>query len=220
MAKPAKSHDAVALVRMRNAFYRDNYRRLVIILLMAIVILFLMVGALVYVVTHPPKPKYFATNTQGRLVPLVALNKPNLSNASLLQWANTAAIAAFTYNFVNYRQELQAASEFFTPQGWRAFLNSLRESNNLSAVQSKNLVVSAVATGAPVIIQRGVINNRYSWRVQMPLLVTYQSANDLSQQHLIVTMLITLVSTLNTPRGIGIAQFIATPTGRTDSLPG
>jgi len=213
MVAQTQTDDAALLVRLRNEFYRDNYHRILVVLLTAFLTIFLLIGALTYIVTHPPQAKYFATNTSGRIVPLVALNKPNLSTAALLQWANTAAIAAFTYNFVNYRQELQAASEFFTPEGWTAFIQSLNQSRNLEAVRAKNLVVSAVATGAPVVLQEGVVSGRYTWRVQMPMIVTYQSGSRISQQSLIITILITRMSTLNSPRGIGIAQFIGTPSG-------
>ncbi len=73
------------------------------------------------------------------------------------------------------------------------------------------MIVSAVATKAPVILQKGILNGRFAWRVQMPLLVTYQSANEFSQANNVVTMLISRVSTLNSPRGIGISQFVVAP---------
>ena len=73
------------------------------------------------------------------------------------------------------------------------------------------MIVSAVATKAPVILQKGILNGRFAWRVQMPLLVTFQSAVEFSQQQLVVTLLISRVSTLNSPRGIGISQFVAGP---------
>jgi intracellular multiplication protein IcmL len=127
----------------------------------------------------------------------------------LLQWANTAAIAAYTYNFVNYRQELQSASDFFTPEGWAEFTGALRTSNNLNSVIEKKLVVSAVATGAPVILDQGVINGAYTWTVQMPMLVTYQSASQVARQNIVVKMVIQRISTLNSARGIGISSFVA-----------
>jgi len=213
MVAQTQTDDVAVLIRLRNEFYRDNYHRILMVLLLAFLTILLLIGALTYVVTHPPQAKYFATNSSGRIVPLVALNEPNLSKAALLQWANTAAVAAFTYNFVNFRQELQAASEFFTSAGWEAFVKSLTQSRNLAAVRAKNLVVSAVATGAPIILQEGVVSGRYTWRVQMPMIVTYQSGSQISQQSLIITMLVTRISTLNSPQGIGIAQFIGTPSG-------
>lgn len=214
----AIERSTVELVRMRNDFYRDNYRRIVTILLLAFFTICLLIGSLVYVLTHPPAPKYFATSTSGRIVPLVPLDQPNLSTAALLQWANTAAVAAFTYNFVNYRQELQAASEFFTADGWDAYLQSIKSSDNLVAVIQKKLVVSAVATGAPIINQQGVVDGRYTWQVQMPLLVTYQSLSQITEQSLMVNMVITRISTLDSPRGIGIAQFIGTQSGTTNQV--
>ena len=87
----------------------------------------------------------------------------------------------------------------------------MQQSNNLDAVKAKKLIVSAVATRAPIILQKGILNGKYAWRVQMPILVTYQSASEFSQQNNVVTMLITRVSTLNSPRGIGISQFVVGP---------
>jgi intracellular multiplication protein IcmL len=205
--------DALTKVALRNSFYRDGQRKLILLLLLSMLGNMILAIILVYIITHPPAPKYFATSINGRITPLVALNEPNQSDSAILQWSNQAAIATFTYNFVNYRSELVAASGFFTADGWDQFINALGSSNNLDAVKAKKLVVSAVATSAPVILQKGVLNGRYSWRIQMPVLVTYQSASEFSQQNLNVTMLVTRVDTLNSPRGIGIAQFISAPAG-------
>ncbi|ARB93394.1 type IVB secretion system apparatus protein IcmL/DotI [Legionella longbeachae] len=205
------AQDALTTVALRNTFYKDSQRKVILALLIALLVNIIMAFMLVYMITHPPAPKYFATSINGRITPLFPLNEPNQSDSAVLQWANQAAIAAFTYNFVNYRDELQASSGFFTPEGWDQFLNALQQSNNLDAVKAKKLIVSAVATRAPIILQKGVLNGNYSWRVQMPILVTYQSASEFTQQNNVVTMLITRVSTLNSPRGIGISQFVVGP---------
>lgn len=205
------AEDALTAVVLRNNFYRDGQRKMILVLLVSMIANFLLAAILVYIITHPPAPKYFATSINGRITPLFPLNEPNQSDSAVLQWANQAAIAAFTYNFVNYRSELQASSGFFTADGWDQFLTALQQSNNLDAVKAKKLIVSAVATRAPIILQKGILNERYAWRVQMPILVTYQSASEFSQQNNVVTMLITRVSTLNSPRGIGISQFVVGP---------
>lgn len=205
--------DAVELVRLRNDFYRDNHHKVMMALLVAIATVILLCGVLIYVVTHPPAPKYFATSIDGRIIPLVPLSEPNMPTSALLLWGNQAATAAFTYDFVNYRQALQAASDYFTPEGWRDFLNALTGSNNLNAVITKKLVVSATATGAPVVLQQGLLNGTYAWRVQLPMVVTYQSASQVAQQNVMVTMLVMRISTLNSSRGVGIAQFIVSGAG-------
>jgi intracellular multiplication protein IcmL len=211
--------DAIAVVGLRNEFYRDNHRKTVWLLFLCVFIIVILGGGLVYIVTHPPQPQYFATTIDGRVTPLVPLDQPNMSTSALLQWANTAAIAAYTYDFVTYRQALQAASEYFTPDGWSAFMDALTSSNNLDAVTSKKLIVSAVATGAPVVLAQGLLEGRYSWKVQMPMLVTYQSASQFSQQSVLVTMLITRISTLTSARGVGIAQFVVSGGSSSTSNP-
>ncbi len=205
------AEDALVAVALRNRYYRDGQRKLITLTLISALTNIALVMMLGYIVSHPPAPKYFATSINGRITPLFALNAPNQSDSAVLQWANQAAIAAFSYNFVNYRSELQASSGFFTAEGWTQFLDALQQSNNLEAVKAKKLIVSAVATRAPIILQKGILNSRYAWRIQMPLLVTYQSASEFSQQNTVVTMLVTRVSTLNSPRGIGIAQFVVGP---------
>ena len=205
------AEDMIEKVLLRNEYYRDGQRKIVIALMISLMVNVLMSLLLGYIFTHPPIPKYFATSINGRITPLSPLDEPNQSDSAVLQWANQAAIASFTYNFVNFREELQASSGFFTAEGWQQFLDALQQSNNLAAVQAKKLIVSAVATRAPIILQKGVLNGRFSWRVQMPILVTYQSASEFTQQNNVVTILITRVSTLNSPRGIGIAQFVVAP---------
>jgi len=201
--------DALKLVRLRNNFYRDSYRRVLAVLLFMVVANIGLLGLLAYRMTHVTPTRYFATSADGRITPLQPLSQPLVSVSALLQWANQAAVDAYSYNFVNYRKQLQAASEYFTPSGWRTYEAALKSSRNLETVIARKLVVTAVATGAPVILDQRVVNGRYAWKVQMPLLVTYQSASTLFQQPLVVTMIVTRVSMRDVPKGIAISQFIA-----------
>ena len=111
------AEDALTAVAIRNSFYRDGQRKIMLVLLVSLIVNFILGSIVAYIVTHPPEPKYFATSINGRITPLFPLNEPNQSDSAVLQWANQAAIAAFTYNFVDYRSELQASSGFFTAEG-------------------------------------------------------------------------------------------------------
>jgi len=195
-------------VMLRNNFYRDNYRRVVSALLVMIVVIFVLISIIFYQIASIPTPKYFATSSDGRITQLYSLDAPLMPPDQLLQWAARAAVAAYSYNFVNYREALQGVQNYFTPEGWRNFENALKSSRNLEMVIEKKLVSSAVATGAPVILDQGVVNDRYAWKVQVPILVSYQSASENTQQPLVITMIISRVPTLNTPRGIAIASFV------------
>jgi intracellular multiplication protein IcmL len=200
---------AVELSYLRNNFYRDNYRKVLVALLVMVIANVILALAAVHVIKNPPMPKYFATSNDGRITLLHPLSAPVLSVNSITEWATRAATASYTFDFVNYRKSLQEASQYFTGTGWRSFERALVSSNNLKLVLSKKLVTTAVAQGAPVILKRGVLNGAYSWQVQLPMLVTYQSASMNVKQPLLVTMLIRRVDVGNNPAGIAISQYIA-----------
>ncbi len=201
--------DAVELVRLRNNFYRDNYRRVVGALMVLLVIVVTLVGVVFYQIVNRPEPKYFATTVDGRIMPLFSLSEAMLSPGELLQWAHRSAITAYTYNFVNYRDAMQQLQNQFTSAGWRYYEDALRTARTLEMVIAKKLVVSAVATGTPVILDQAVISGRYSWKVQVPLLVTYQSPNEQTRQSMVVTMIISRVPTVDMPKGIAIVSFVS-----------
>lgn len=203
------AEDALKQIVNRNEFYRDNFRRVTYIMLLSVLINVVLGFLSLYSFTHRPDPKYFATSSDGRITPLYSLDQPMVSVPTLLEWAKESINSVYTYNFVNYRKELQKASERFTPDGWKNFQATLKDSNNLKTVVDSRMVVNSVATGAPVMLDRGIINGRYAWKVQTPVLVTYRNQARTFQQPLLVTMVVIRVPTVNDPKGIRITQFLA-----------
>lgn len=201
--------ESLELVRLRNNFYRDNYRRVMRLLLIMSIILVVLVLTMAYLFTHRPEPKYFATTQTGRVLTLVPLSAPMLSTEALLSWASQVAMGAYTFNFANYRQKIQMQEVNFTSDAWQEFLTQLKTSGNIKAIAERQLVVSAVVSGAPIIVSQGLLSGRYAWKVQLPLLVTYLSSSDKFQKAYMVTMVIVRISTLQNQNGVAIAQFIA-----------
>ena len=203
------SNDAFETVINRQGFYKDNFHITVILLLVSIVLNILMGAAVYQMSTYRPQPEYFATASDGRITPLYPLSQPVFSQSAILQWATQAAVKSYTYNFVNYRQQLQDASDSFTPAGWSRFKEALLASNNLKSLLALKLVATAVPTGTPIVQDTAVLDGRYAWKVQIPMLVTYQSASTSIPQPVVITMVIIRVPTVNNPKGIAIEQFVA-----------
>jgi len=191
----------------RNEFYRDNYRRILSILLILSFISVLMVAVVAFLDITRPQPKYYATLSNGRIVPMQALSEPTVTSDYVIQWASLAVRAAYNLDFVNYQKQLNAAEPYFTPSGWLAFSDALDSSGTLSSLQGNKLIMSAVVSDAPIVLDRAIISGHYTWRVQVPLLVTYSSASENKKQSLIVTLTIMRVSTLDTAQGIRINNF-------------
>lgn len=197
-------------VRFRNQFYRDGYRRVLSILLISFLINAALVAFIYYQYATRPTPTYFATNEDGTLKELIPLNEPYVNQEQLLSWASQAAIAAYSFNFLDYRSNLQNARKYFTPKGFDDYVKVLDSSGNLQTVIKNRLVVKPVITDVPIIVKEGLIAGEgvYGWRIQIPMLIQYVSASDKIEQPVLATLLIKRVSTLGSSEGIAIESFV------------
>ncbi|MFO1258831.1 MAG: type IVB secretion system apparatus protein IcmL/DotI [Gammaproteobacteria bacterium] len=190
----------------RNNFYRDNFRRVMLFAIILVLVIIAQIGFIFFLHATRTMPSYYATTHDGKQIRLVPLDEPNLTTDALLNWVKSAAVASYSFDFVNWSESLANVKSYYTPDGYQNFMKALQSSGSLEGVRSKKLVVSAVQTGTPVILKEGPINKRYSWQVQLPMLISYQSASEVIKQDINMTMLITRVPTLESEKGIGIAQ--------------
>lgn len=210
-AQPAPD-DGLGHVVVRNEFYRDGYRTLLKVALLEAVVIIGLILAMFYVIqVHQPENRYFATTSDGRLVPMVALNEPNLSTPALMSWAAQAATETMTFGFHDYRRRLQESSRNFTRIGWASFTTALEKSRIMEMVEANQQVLTASPRSAPILVSEGVVNGRYQWQVEMPMVVTYQAGSQTRADNLVITLLIVRVSRLESPNGVGIEQWIAQP---------
>ncbi len=158
---------------------------------------------------NQPKPRYFAATPDLRLAPLVPLDQPLLTQSGLLTWVSDTITGAMSLNFLEWREKLEAVRPNFDDDTFKSFLSSLESSGILNMIQEKRLSASSVATGAPVIIASGLVSGKATWRIEFPLIVSYESSQGVeSTQRLIATVLVCRASTATTPRGVVIQQVV------------
>lgn len=215
-AKPSPDQAEIQMLKtvgsvvVRNEFYRDGYRTLLRIAVIEAMIILALVGAMYFVIeVHQPENRYFATTEDGRLVPMVPLSEPNLSVPALMSWSAQAATEVMTFGFNDYKRRLQQASRNFTRLGWVSFTAALEKSRIIETVEANGQVVSAAPASAPILISEGLVNGRYQWQVQVPLVVTYQAGSSIRDDKMLVTLLLVRVPKLESPNGVGIEQWIA-----------
>ncbi len=158
-------------------------------------------------------PQFFGRLTNGETFEIIALDRPNVSTKALLSWVTLAATSTFTFDFFNHRDQLKAMKDYFTADGFDSFMASLQETGVLTTIIEKKLILSAVAIGPAIVLTEEGIGSKHSWRIQVPLIVRYQSANVDETRTQVVEVLVTQVSTQDAPKGIGIAQYIAREVG-------
>jgi intracellular multiplication protein IcmL len=80
--------DAIATVLNRNAFYRDGYRLMLRVSVIQLgVITFLIATIIGLVLTISVKHIYFATTSDGRIIPIVPLSEEYRTKAEVITWA-------------------------------------------------------------------------------------------------------------------------------------
>jgi intracellular multiplication protein IcmL len=202
----------LGVVVQRNEFYRDGYRILQNIAILQTLIIVGLVAAIIYTIhVNQPENRYFATTEDGRLIPMVPLSEPNLSDPALLSWAAQAASEVMTMGFSDYRRRLQEASRNFTPTGWAGFTTALGKAQTIDNLEKGRQVARAVPDGAPIITARGLAYGRYQWVMEIPLVVTYESGAGTRSDRILVQLQVVRVSRLESPSGVGIEQWVASP---------
>lgn len=190
-----------------NDFYRLHYHQVIYGLMGLMVLLMVAACVVLYQMYNRPLPQFNALQPDGRRMLLLPYKEPNQLPDTILRWASKAATTAYTFDFVRYNQQIAAARPYFTADGWQGYLNSV--SSLISGITQGQLFVNGVVSGTPVITNQGTLPGvGNTWRVQIPFLVTWQSANQTRREDYIVILTIINVPTHVNPAGIGIDQFI------------
>lgn len=214
---PAQSNkqeqdDALVMIALRNAFYKKKFYWILNIYFLSLIVIAVLIGALIYLVKNPTHPLYFVTDSVGRLIQDTPRNLPNMSTDEVANWAIEGITAAYSYDFVNYRAQLQSAQKYFTEYGWRSYMNGLTKSNNLLALNQRKLIFIAQVVDKPKLLVEGILGGAYAWKFQLPLLVTYlmppYDEKSKFQNPLILTVVVQRQSILSSYKGLGIVQSI------------
>ena len=150
-----------------------------------------------------------AATPDGRLVRLTPLDEPIMSDAALRNWTVSAVTEAFTLGHHDWRLRLAGIREYFSDDGYESFLKGLDESLFLDRLRDNLQVASAVAQGAPVIVDTRFFAGRVGWAVEFPILVTFSAGTRRVSQELLAQVLVMRVPLDERHAGIAIEQLIA-----------
>jgi intracellular multiplication protein IcmL len=172
------AENAVAAILAREHF--ANFR-LFMVTRVAAALLGLLVFSLIcaaVLLNKPARYTYVMTTSSGEILPMVPLHLPNKDDEFVLKWTVDAVTRLYSFDFANYRQQLQTAKEKLTAIGGKEFERSLDKSGNLRAVLGNRYVMTAVPTGPARITKKDIHQslNRYAWKVEFPMLITYRSS--------------------------------------------
>jgi intracellular multiplication protein IcmL len=193
----------------RNALSRQRYEFVMKVTSGFVILSIILAVSIVYLATRPVQQRFFTTNSQGAIREILALNKPIASEEEVLNWATQAVTKAYSMSFANYGQQLNDLKPNFTDAGWRGYDQALQRAGFIDGLLKNQYVTSAVPKKAPVVVARGVVSGVFGWRLQIPLIVTFTSANTSSSQEINVEVTVVRRDETENPQGLGIAQIIS-----------
>lgn len=193
------------------AFNRTLLQRSYLVIACQAVVIAALVAQVVWQANHPPRSHYFYTDGVGTPREMHPLDAPVMPDEKLLAWVSDAVIAAYSVDFKRYPEQLSRASRYFTVEGWNTFGRAFIETGNLEKVKKARLVATAVPKRAPAIRQRAVIGDRLAWRIDLPIVVSYENENTTNSQDLMVTVLVVRVIETDYADGIAIDEINAPP---------
>ncbi len=207
-----KNEDALVSVILRNSFYRRQYFLALGAFVLSILTIIILSFVLVYVIRHRSEPLYFATDNVGRLIEIAPVNKPNMSLDEVKAWTVRAVERATSYDYVNYRRQMQEMQNYFTTYGWRTYMAALNANGNLNALKRRRMIYLSKVVDTPKLDIEGDLDGAYSYKFKMQmLLTTLQPPYDDTTSQLYawnVSVIVQRQPILQSKDGLGILQLV------------
>lgn len=168
-------------VVVRNQSLVLAYRRLALASLMSIIAAVTCLLVLVLVAGRPVPPQYIPITTDGRLLPLIPLNKPNVNDGVVGEFALQTIREVNNYDYLNWRTQLPRAQQRFVPDAWKSYMQEFEATNIIRTVQDRKMIVSATASGNVEMVNQGIVKGVYIWRVEVPISIQYTAHSEGNQ---------------------------------------
>lgn len=170
-------------------------------------------GFVVYRLDERPVPMNYFEAIHGKLVQAVPTSTPLLSSGEILTGAQEALESGFNMNFRDYRMRIEHAAKWFTPAGFTAYHTALFANGNMTTLRHKRLFMAIAITGAPVIVQQGILQgtHTYAWKVQIPVKLVFESSGYESSNRHLATLILVRQDNLQTPRGWAVDSVVFGP---------
>ena len=157
---------------------------------------------------QPITVAFVSSQSDGTNTRLQALGSPINTNLEIRNWVTNAVVQAYTMSFAHPEESLAVARPSFTPSGWAGFMKALDDSGNLKSIVENKYFTTAIPSDAPVLLPSASVNGIQTFKFQLPILVTYQSASAKVSQKYLVTVEVTKQPAWENVRELGISSIL------------
>jgi intracellular multiplication protein IcmL len=156
------------------------------------------------------KPVAIAATDQGRVIPLVPLDKPYVTDSRVLSFVEECGRKSFSHDFKNFRMTLNEASKCFTTDGSKIYLEAMDEM--IRKLEAQRMIMS-ISMEPPVVVKGPLmLDGRATWYVQSKITLFREGQSErLSPQSYILDTTVVRVDLEENVRGIAINEFFVGP---------
>jgi hypothetical protein len=139
------------------------------------------------------------------------LSEPMLRTADVMFWAAGVVTDTMRFSFRDNPERLQDVSRHFTTKGWSNFTANLKQTGLIETLKTNQMSVAPVQKGPPTLRSEGVVDHRYQWAVDVPVMITTETKGKTRSQNMLVTLIVVRVPPGQGGEGIAVEKWIAVP---------
>lgn len=210
--KPVETTGAAQMVELRSSFYRTASKAMTVGIIASSVAAAISAFSLYVAVNTDEIVKFVAVNEEGKIVKLVPLRQPNMTDEAVMQWATQALVETFTMSAfdINYRLN-ESTSKYFTKEGKEAFLKAFKDTGNFQTIVDGRLFTNIALEHAPIILGNEIVNNRfYAWNIMANAKLTYRNGKDTWTNTVKIELMVTRRNGYESQAGLGIYKIVWT----------
>lgn len=197
-------------IMLRNRFFFILYRYSTLVFLTSLASFLFSIIFLIFFAKQPIPPQYIAVNPDGTLIKMESLDieKPT---AEVQKFALDAIKKMYKFDYINFSEQVQEASSYFTQDGWNEYLDQYVKSGTLTAIKENKWIVTVKPQTIPIVVKKGLVDGVFVWELKTNLEISYVGQTG-QLQHGEMYMRITRDSVINNPEGLGIIKAVFKPT--------
>ena len=135
------------------------------------------------------------------------------TDQAILNWADKHIIDVYTFYFEDIDKWRLKIRSYFSDQGYKNFLDSMKKSKTLDTVEQKKLIVQPEIEGNSSLVLKG----DDTWYVVIPMQITYLGPDEKVKHHLLVKLEIVRQNNSQNTDYIVINSLEVYPNDKTDN---
>lgn len=167
---------------------------------------------IMFTIIMTQKREYFATNPLGGITPLVALDRPIITDEGVKLVSRDSLYLIMNLNFDTYKQDIERGRSGFIDEGLANILQAMKEAG-IFDIMKKYRVNVRTEFGPAVITAKGVSKDKVAyWKLEYPITVRFVGQSSVTRP--INFTLLTTVKAVEpkiNPVGVAISQGITRP---------